>query len=133
MRGEVPDAGFKTSGRRPGFTTTELMIGVAVAVRAAAAIPLLRCQLRSKSGLARRGSRPEGLSTSPTGGVSSDGAGYTADAGAVINADGFSQFWGDSTPDTGAALAPRTVACDETAVVPRQIRPCHPAHGRSIF
>jgi prepilin-type N-terminal cleavage/methylation domain-containing protein len=65
--------------------------------------------------------------------ASADEAGYTADAGADIDANGIVQFWGYARPDGAGALTPGQVGCDVTALVPLTVGPCNPAAGRSIF
>ena len=65
--------------------------------------------------------------------VSPDGAGYTADAGADIDGNGFPQFWGFAKPDGGGARTPGQVGCDVTMLTSEQIGPCDPTHGSSVF
>lgn len=65
--------------------------------------------------------------------ISADGAGYTADAGADIDGNGFPQFWGFAAPDGAGTLVPGQVGCDVTTITREQIGPCHPTHGVSVF
>ncbi len=65
--------------------------------------------------------------------VSVDTTGYTADAAADIDADGFVQFWGFAKPDGAGALGPGQVGCDVTMLTSEQIGPCDPTHGSSVF
>lgn len=65
--------------------------------------------------------------------ASADGTGYTADAGADIDGNGFVQFWGYSTPDAAGALPPGQVGCNSAALTPLTIGPCDPLAGRTIF
>jgi type IV pilus assembly protein PilA len=68
-----------------------------------------------------------GVATSP------DGTGYTADAGADLDADGIVQFWGYVHPDGAGGISAASVGCNVAALTPLQIGPCDPAAGRSIF
>ena len=65
--------------------------------------------------------------------VSADGAGYTADAAADIDADGIVQFWGYAKPDHGGALAAGQVGCNVAGLSPLQVGPCDLASGNSVF
>jgi len=65
--------------------------------------------------------------------VSADGAGYTADAAADIDADGMVQFWGYAKPDHGGALVAGQAGCNVAGLDPLEIGPCDPAAGRSVF
>jgi hypothetical protein len=65
--------------------------------------------------------------------ISADGSGYTADAGADLDGDGFVQFWGVAKPDGGGALAPGKVGCNVAGLVAEELGPCSPGHGTSIF
>ena len=65
--------------------------------------------------------------------VSADGAGYTADAAADIDADGFPQFWGFARPDGSGALAPGQVGCNVAGLTAEQVGPCDPSYGKSVF
>jgi len=66
-------------------------------------------------------------------GVSADGVGFTADAGADIDANGFVQFWGYTKADGGGARVPGEVGCDVTGLVSETIGPCSATSGRSVF
>ncbi|MGH0031078.1 MAG: type IV pilin protein [Myxococcota bacterium] len=80
------------------------------------------------------GFRPEGNIYFSYGvAVSADGVGFTADAGADIDADGFVQFWAFAKPDAGGLLKQGKVGCDAAGLVPEQIVPCAPDHGSSVF
>lgn len=86
------------------------------------------------AGFAPLGFRPEGrVYFSYAVSVSADGVGYTADAAADIDADGFVQFWGFAKPDGGGALVPGLVGCDVTGLAAEQIGPCDASHGKSVF
>jgi len=86
------------------------------------------------SGFSTLGFQPEGLVYFSYGvDVSADAIGFTADAGADIDADGFLQFWGYAKPDGAGALTPGRVGCDATELHPEQIGPCGVAHGSSVF
>jgi prepilin-type N-terminal cleavage/methylation domain-containing protein len=80
------------------------------------------------------GFRPEGQVYFSYGvAVSADGAGYTADAAADIDADGFPQFWGFARPDGGGALTPGQVGCNVAGLAVEQVGPCDPSYGKSVF
>jgi prepilin-type N-terminal cleavage/methylation domain-containing protein len=80
------------------------------------------------------GFRPEGRVYFSYGvAVSADGAGYTADAAADIDADGFAQFWGFATPDGSGVLAPGQVGCNVAGLPAEQVAPCDPSYGKSVF
>jgi type IV pilus assembly protein PilA len=86
------------------------------------------------SGFATLGFNPEGLVSFSYGvAVSPDGAGFTADAGADLDGDGFVQFWGLAKPDGAGVLAPGRVGCNVAGLLAEQLGPCSPSHGRSIF
>ena len=86
------------------------------------------------AGFATLGFRPEGAVYFSYGvAVSADGIGFTADAAADIDADGFLQFWGFAKPDGAGVLGPGQVGCSAAALVPEQIGPCDPSHGRTVF
>ena len=65
--------------------------------------------------------------------VSADGSGYTADAGADIDGDGFVQYWGVASPDASGALVAGKVGCSAAGLQPGAIGPCTPGSGRSTF
>ena len=65
--------------------------------------------------------------------VSGDGSGFTADAGADIDADGFVQYWGYATPDGGGALVAGKVGCNIAGLQPESVGPCTPSSGQSVF
>jgi len=65
--------------------------------------------------------------------ISADLAGYTADAAADIDADGIVQFWGYAKPDNAGALVAGQVGCNVAGLTPREIGPCDPAAGNSVF
>ena len=80
------------------------------------------------------GFRPEGRVYFSYGvAVAPDGAGYTADAAADIDMDGFPQFWGYAKPDGSGVLVPGQVGCNVAALSVEQVGPCGPRHGFSIF
>ena len=80
------------------------------------------------------GFRPEGRVFFSYGvAVSADGVGYTADAAADIDGDGFLQLWGFAKPDGAGALGPGQVGCNAAALDAEQIGPCDPTHGTSVF
>ena len=66
--------------------------------------------------------------------VSDDGSGFTADAGADIDGNGFIQYWGYANPDNGGTLVAGKVGCDVTAGIhPKSVGPCAASYGQSIF
>lgn len=65
--------------------------------------------------------------------VSDDGVGFTADAAADIDGDGFPQIWGIGKPDGGGAITAGQVGCNPAALKADQIGPCDPTHGTSVF
>jgi len=86
------------------------------------------------SDFAQLGFEPEGHVYFSYGvAASADGSGYTADAGADIDADGIVQFWGYAKPDGAGAITPAAVGCNVAVLSPLQLGPCDPAAGRSIF
>ena len=79
------------------------------------------------------GFRPEGRVYFSYGvAVTANASGYTADAAADIDDDGFPQLWGFSKPDANGALAPGQVGCT-VAALSVEIGPCGPGHGTSVF
>lgn len=66
-------------------------------------------------------------------GVSSDGVGYTIDAGADIDEDGIVQFWGYTRADALGVRPAGQVGCDPTGLSERTIGPCDPTAGTSVF
>lgn len=56
--------------------------------------------------------------------VSPDGSGYTADAGADIDADGLVQIWGFTKPDALGGLVAGGIGCDPTRLTPEVIGSC---------
>jgi type IV pilus assembly protein PilA len=79
------------------------------------------------------GFRPEGRVYFSYGvAVTADASGYTADAAADIDADGFPQLWGFAKPDSHGALTPGQVGCT-VAALGVEIGPCGPGHGTSVF
>jgi type II secretory pathway pseudopilin PulG len=65
--------------------------------------------------------------------VSEDGSGFTADAGADIDGDGFVQYWGYVIPDTGGTPVAGKIGCIAVGIEPGSVGPCTPSSGRSIF
>jgi prepilin-type N-terminal cleavage/methylation domain-containing protein len=65
--------------------------------------------------------------------VSGDGSGYTADAGADIDGDGFIQYWGYAAPDGGGTLIAGEVGCDVAIMQPETVGPCTANSGQSVF
>ncbi len=65
--------------------------------------------------------------------VSDDGSGFTADAGADIDGDGFIQYWGYANPDSGGTLVAGKVGCSVAGIQPESVGPCTPSSGQSIF
>jgi len=79
------------------------------------------------------GFRPEGNVYFSYGvAVSADAAGFTADAGADIDADGFPQLWGFAKPNAGGAIVAGQVGC-VVAALNTEIAPCGAGHGTSVF
>lgn len=65
--------------------------------------------------------------------VSADGSGFTADAAADIDANGFVQYWGYASPNSGGTLVPGKVGCNVAGVQPQTIGPCTPGSGQTTF
>ncbi len=65
--------------------------------------------------------------------VSVDTTGYTADAGADLDGDGFPQFWAFAMPDGGGAITAGQVGCNTAQLVIGQVGPCSPQFGNSVF
>jgi len=65
--------------------------------------------------------------------VSADGSGFTADAGADIDGDGFVQYWGYAHPDSGGTMVAGRIGCDVAGVQPQTVGPCTPNSGQSTF
>ena len=65
--------------------------------------------------------------------VSVDQVGYTADAGADIDGNGFVQFWGYKKADGAGAHIAGQVGCPVAALQPESVGPCTPASGTSVF
>ena len=64
--------------------------------------------------------------------VTADGTGYTVDAAADIDGDGFPQLWGFAKPDPSGAVVAGQVGC-AVAVLDEDVGPCGSSHGRSVF
>ncbi|MBW2578723.1 MAG: prepilin-type N-terminal cleavage/methylation domain-containing protein [Deltaproteobacteria bacterium] len=65
--------------------------------------------------------------------VSADGAGFTADAAADIDGDGFVQYWGYANPDSSGTKVAGKVGCDPTGLQPKSVGPCNASSGQSTF
>lgn len=65
--------------------------------------------------------------------VSDDGTGFTADAGADIDGNGFVQYWGYAKPGGGGGLVAGKVGCDVAGIQPETLGPCTPSSGKSTF
>jgi prepilin-type N-terminal cleavage/methylation domain-containing protein len=65
--------------------------------------------------------------------VSDDGSGFTADAGADIDADGFVQYWGYAAPDGSGTVVAGEVGCNVAGIQPESVSPCTPSSGQSVF
>jgi hypothetical protein len=65
--------------------------------------------------------------------VSGDGSGFTADAAADIDGDGFVQYWGYANPDGGGTKVAGKAGCDVTGLQPKSIGPCTANSGQSTF
>jgi type IV pilus assembly protein PilA len=65
--------------------------------------------------------------------VSGDGSGFTADAGADIDGDGFVQYWGYAKPDGSGTLTVGKVGCSVDTIQPETVGPCTPSSGQSTF
>jgi len=86
------------------------------------------------AGFAALGFRPEGSVYFSYGvAVSADAVGYTADAAADIDADGFIQFWGFAKPDGAGVKAPGAAGCNPAQLTPDQVGPCDLSSGTSVF
>lgn len=86
------------------------------------------------SGFADLGFDPEGTVFFSYGvGVSADGKGFTADAGADIDGNGLVQFWGYTERDSSGALVPAKVGCPVAALTENQVGPCDSTYGQSVF
>ncbi|MDP6979109.1 MAG: prepilin-type N-terminal cleavage/methylation domain-containing protein [Myxococcota bacterium] len=60
-------------------------------------------------------------------------SGYTADAGADIDGNGVSQFWGFVKPASDGSRVNALVGCDVSAVTLEEVTPCGAAFGQSVF
>lgn len=56
--------------------------------------------------------------------ASADGLGYTADAGADIDADGIVQLWGYAKPDGAGAMLDGSMGCDVSFLTPSKTGRC---------
>jgi len=65
--------------------------------------------------------------------VSADGTGFTADAGADIDGNGFVQYWGYANPDSGGAVVSGKIGCDTAVIQPESVVPCTPSAGQTVF
>jgi len=65
--------------------------------------------------------------------VSGDGTGFTADAGADIDGNGFVQYWGYANPDSGGAVISGKIGCDTSVIQPESVVPCTPSAGQTVF
>ena len=65
--------------------------------------------------------------------ASADGQGFSADAGADIDANGLVQFWGYTQPDGAGVAPPGQVGCNVAALTPLNVGPCDPNAGRTTF
>lgn len=72
--------------------------------------------------------------------IAVDGASFTADASADLDADGLAQVWGYAEPAPDGTITPGLLLCDgvwdaatSTPTLAKTVGPCGPAHGRSIF
>jgi type IV pilus assembly protein PilA len=65
--------------------------------------------------------------------VSADGSGFTADAAADIDTDGFVQYWGFASPDGGGAMVAGKTGCNVAGLQPGTLGPCTPSSGRTTF
>lgn len=63
--------------------------------------------------------------------VSGDGIGYTADAAADIDADGFVQNWGYAKPDGVGATLAGSLGCDVSFLTPNLVGRC--GNDQSIY
>jgi type IV pilus assembly protein PilA len=80
------------------------------------------------------GFKPEGRVYFSYGiGVSADGVGFTVDAGADIDENGFVQFWGYTQEDSAGARVPGEVGCNVVGLASKTVGPCSPTAGRSTF
>ena len=80
------------------------------------------------------GFEPEGLVYFSYGvAISADGSGFTADAGADIDTDGFLQYWGYASPDGGGSLVAGRVGCDVSGIQPETVTPCTSNSGQTVF
>ena len=151
------DARVKIQARRgssrAGFTLLELMMVVFVigvleegfyseyetyqsATAEPAAIPGAVAAIFDgvNSDFASLGFAPEGQVYFSYGvAVSGDGSGFTADAAADIDADGFVQYWGYANSDGGGALIAGEVGCNVAGIQPETVAPCTPSSGRTVF
>ena len=83
---------------------------------------------------AELGFRPEGRVFFSYGvAVTDDESGYTADAAADIDTDGFPQVWGYKKADGEGNFVAGEVGCNVALLTADQIGPCGAGHGSSVF
>jgi len=70
-------------------------------------------------------------------GVAAAGSGFTATAGADIDADGTPQTWGYKKQNAGADVASKDLSkggnCTQGNLTPEVVGPCEASHGQSVF
>jgi hypothetical protein len=70
-------------------------------------------------------------------GVATAANGYTASAGADIDADNTYQLWGYKKLNAGAPVTAKTLGnagvCDDTALATQVVGPCASNFGQSVF
>ena len=65
--------------------------------------------------------------------VTTDGAGFTADAGADIDGDKVNQYWTYLRENIDGERAESVIGCEVGAVNPGHVMPCLPEMGQSTF
>jgi type IV pilus assembly protein PilA len=88
----------------------------------------------SAMGYATLGWIPEGNVYFSYGvGITADGTGFSADAGADIDGDTVNQYWVYARTDTAGNRAIAKVGCDVSTVTLGSVNPCTPQSGQSVF
>ena len=85
-------------------------------------------------GFNRIGWKPEGLVYFSYGvSIAPDGTGYTADAAADLDGDLVNQFWAYVRPNQAGSRVNAAVGCPVALMELREVAPCTPQSGQSVF